>query len=142
MVGGHPEGDDFAGFGRDGGLGAQPREFRAVLEHVVGRENRDHRPGRARRRPGGSRPDRRRAVATLRLEQDRRLGPDLLQLLGDAEAVVEIGDDGRRIEDRPIADQADDRLDRNVDRSPISGMNCLGRLSRDSGQTRCPSRRT
>ena len=25
-----------------------------------------------------------------------------------------------------------------VDRSPISGMNCLGRLSRDSGQTRVP----
>src|SRR5271170_2536060 len=29
-------------------------------------------------------------------------------------------------------------IDWKVDRSPISGMNCLGRLSRDSGQTRIP----
>ena len=29
-------------------------------------------------------------------------------------------------------------IDWKVDRSPISGMNCLGRLSRDSGQTRVP----
>src|SRR5271165_2636290 len=29
-------------------------------------------------------------------------------------------------------------IDWKVDRSPINGMNCLGRLSRDSGQTRVP----
>src|SRR5208337_273286 len=29
-------------------------------------------------------------------------------------------------------------IDWKVDWSPISGMNCLGRLSRDSGQTRVP----
>src|SRR5271166_1284431 len=29
-------------------------------------------------------------------------------------------------------------IDWKVDRSPISGMNCFGRLSRDSGQTRVP----
>src|SRR5271165_906302 len=29
-------------------------------------------------------------------------------------------------------------IDWKVDRSPMSGMNCLGRLSRDSGQTRVP----
>jgi hypothetical protein len=39
---------------------------------------------RARRRSA----DGRRTAAPFRLEQDRRLGPDLLQLLGDAEATT------------------------------------------------------
>ena len=61
--------------------------------------------GIARRRPGRRRADGRGAVAPLRLEQDRRLGADLLQLLGDPEAIVEIGDDDRRLENRAVADQ-------------------------------------
>ena len=111
MVGGHPEGDDLAGFRRRAGLGAQPGEFRPVLEHMVGGQHRHHRRGIPPRRPGRRRPDRRGAVAPLRLEQDRRLGADLLQLLGDPKTIVEIGDHHRRLEDRPVADQGDHRLE-------------------------------
>jgi hypothetical protein len=39
----------------------------------------------ARAAPGA---DRRGAVAPFRLEQDRRLGADLRQLLGDAKAII------------------------------------------------------
>ena len=111
MVGWHAECDDLASLGRDAGPGAEFRELRSLLENVVGRQHRDQCFGVLRRRPGGSRADGRGAVASLRLEQDSGLGADLLQLLCDAEAVVEIGDDDRRLEDRPVADQADDRLE-------------------------------
>ena len=79
---------------------------------MVGGEHGDDRlrvAGRGPRRRGA---DGGGAVAPLRLEQDRRLGADLRELLGDAKPIVEIGDDDRRLEDRGVADQADDRLKR------------------------------
>ena len=111
MVGRDAEGDDLAGVGGDAGLGAEFGECLPVLEHMIGGEHRDDRLGVAHRRPGRGSADGRGAVAPLRLEQDRRLGPDLLQLFGDAEAIVEIGDDDGRLEDRPIGDEVDDRLE-------------------------------
>ena len=77
---------------------------------MVGGEHRDDRLGIMGRSPGGRGADRGGAVAPVRLEHDRRLGADLPQLLGDAKAVVEIGDHHRRIEHRGIAHHADDRL--------------------------------
>ncbi len=74
-------------------------------------EHRHDGPGVAHRRPRRRSADGRGAVAPFRLEQDRRLGPHLLQLLGDAEAIVEIGDDDGRLENRPIGDDVDDRLE-------------------------------
>ena len=112
MVGRDAEGDDFAGRRHVARLSAQPGELLSVLKDVVGREHGHDRLRIAGRRPGGRGADRGRAVAPLRLEQDRRLGADLPQLLGDAKAIVEIGDDDRRIEHRRIADHADDRLKR------------------------------
>ena len=94
------------------GLGAEfARNCVPSLNDVVGGQHRDDGLGIAHRRPGRAGADGRGAVAPFRLEQDRRLGADLLQLLGDAEAIVEIGDDDRRVEDRPVADELDDRLE-------------------------------
>ena len=93
MVGRDAEGDDLAGRGRVEGLGAEPREFLSVLEDMVGREHGHDRLRIALRRPGGRRADGGGAVAALGLEQNCRLGPDLPQLLGDPEAIVDVGDD-------------------------------------------------
>jgi hypothetical protein len=78
---------------------------------MIGGEHRHDALGVADRRPRRGSADGRGAVAPFRLEQDRRLGPDLLQLLGDAEAIIEIGDDDGRLENRPIGDDVDDRLE-------------------------------
>ena len=112
MIGRDAESDDFAGRSDVERLGAQPGELLSVLKDVVGCEHSHDRLRIAGRRPGGRGADRGRAVAPLRLEQDRRLGADLPQLLGDPKAIVEIGDDDRRIEHRRIANHADDRLKR------------------------------
>ena len=106
------EGDDFAGRRDVERLSAQPGKLLSVLKDVVGCEHSHDRLRIAGRRPGGRGADRGRAVTPLRLEQDRRLGADLPQLLGDPKAIVEIGDDDRRIEHRRIANHADDRLKR------------------------------
>ena len=110
MVGGDAEGDDFACIGRRVGLRAKSSELFSVLKHMVGGEHGDDRLRIMGRRPGGRGADGGGAVAPVRLEHDRRLGADLPQLLGDAKAVVEIGDDHRRIEHRGIAHHADNRL--------------------------------
>ena len=76
-------------------------------------------------------------IAPRRLGDDRRLDADLGELLLDQEAVVVIGDDDRRLEHRAV-----DALRSYPGRSsavPISAMNCLGMVSRDSGQTRVPA---
>ena len=112
VVGRDAEGDDFSGRRDVAGLHAEPGELLSVVEDMVGREHSYDRLRIARRRPGGRGADRSRAVAPLRLEQDRRLGADLPQLLGDAKTIVEIGDDDRRIEHRWIANHADDLLKR------------------------------
>ena len=111
VVGCDPEGDDLAGFRRRAGPGAQPGEFRIILEHMIGRQHRDHHRGIAPCCPSRRRPDCRRAVAPLRLEQDRRLGADLFQLLGDPETILEIGDCHRWFKYRPVADQSNHRLE-------------------------------
>ena len=112
MVGGDPEGDDFARVGRRVGLRAKPGELFSVLKHMVGGEHGDNRPRIVGRRPCGRGADSGGAVAPVRLEQDHRLGADLPQLLGDAKAIVEIGDDDRRIEHGRVADHADNRSER------------------------------
>ncbi len=63
-------------------------------------------------------------------------GADLLELVEDQEAVVEIGDDDRRLEDR-IVQHGDRHLERRA--ATESGMNCFGSVSRDSGHTRVPA---
>ena len=112
VVGRDAEGYDFTG-GRDiTRLHAQPGELLSVIKDVVGREHGHDRLRIAGRGPRCRGPDRGSAVASLGLEQDRRLGADLPQLLGDAKAIVEIGNHDRRIEHRRITDHADDRLKR------------------------------
>jgi hypothetical protein len=63
-------------------------------------------------------------------------GADLFELIHKQEAVIEGGDHDRRLEYR-LVQHGDRHL--NVDRVPISGMNCLGKVSRDSGHTRVPA---
>ncbi len=53
---------------------------------------------------------------------------------GDHHVVLEATTAGSKI----ARSETTSTIDWMVDRSPISGMNCLGRLSRDSGQTRVP----
>ena len=89
---------------------AEPGESFSVLKDMVGREHGDDRLRIALCRPGGRGADGRGAVAPVRLEQNHRLGADLPQLLGDAKAIVEIGDDHRRIENSGVVNQTDNRL--------------------------------
>ena len=110
MVGGNAEGDDFARIGRRVGLRAKLGELFSVLKHMVGGEHSDNRLRIVGRRPGGRCADGGGAVAPVRLEQDHRLGANLPQLLGDPKAIVEIGDDDRRIKHGGVADHADDQL--------------------------------
>ncbi len=105
------KGDDLSGLRRGGRLNAQLDEPLLVPEHVVGGEHRHDRLGIAGRRPRGRSPDRGRAVAPLRLEQDGRLRVHLLELLGDPETVVEIGDDDGALESLLVPDHPDDRLE-------------------------------
>ena len=138
VVGRDAEGDDLALFRRLRRLGAEAHEKLLVLEGVVGRQHRHDRPRVPGDREGGRGADRRGAVAPFGLEQDgRRLGLDLLELLGDPEPVFEIRDHDGRLEHLAVAgDDADDRLEGR----PVAdqGMNCFGMLSRDSGQIRVP----
>src|SRR5258708_35826293 len=110
MVGRDAEGDDFAGRGRRIGLGAKLGELFSVLKHMVGGEHGDDRLWVARTRPRGRGADSGGAIAPVRLEQDRRLGADLSQFLGDAKAILEIRDDDGWGEYCRVANQADDRL--------------------------------
>ena len=84
----------------------------AVAEHVIGREHRDHRLRvilRGERRSDG---DRWPAIPAHRLQHDRRLGSDLLQLFGNDKAIGIVGDDDRLGEDFAVAEHANDRLKR------------------------------
>ena len=93
MVGGDAEGDDFARIGHRAGLRAKLGELFSVLEHMVGGEHGDDGLRVARSRPGGRGADGGGAIAPVRLEQDRRLGADLPQLLGDPKPILDIRDD-------------------------------------------------
>ena len=96
IVGGDAERDDFARIaGTCVGLRKSLTAFFSVLKHMVGGEHGDDRLRIVGRRPGGAPPAAAARPAPARLEQDHRLGDNLLQLLGDAEAVVKIGDDDR-----------------------------------------------
>jgi hypothetical protein len=82
--------------------------------------------------------DGRTGVAARGFEDDVGFGADLAQLVGDEKAIVRIGDDDRRLEGS--ASMA--MVVWKVERSPTSGMNCLGRISRDSATPAFPRRRT
>jgi hypothetical protein len=94
-------------------LRAKPGELFSVLKHMVGGEHSDNR---------------------LRIVGGR--SAHLPQLLGDAKAIVEIGDDDRRTKHGGAADQADDQLKGRT--LADQGNELLGKLSRDSGHMRVP----
>ena len=91
---------------------------------------------RARRERGRDR-DRRAGIAPRRLEHDVGLDAELAQLLGHDEAEIRIGDDDRPREQRDRDTRAS--VCWKVERSPISGTNCFGMLSRDTGHSRVPA---
>ena len=103
---------------------------------MVGGEHDDDRVGRAARGEARRDGDRRTRVAARRLQHDVGLRADLAQLVGDEEAVIEIGDDDRPLE-RRVSQHRHRRLEGGA-LARSSGMNCLGSVSRDSGHTRVP----
>ena len=136
LVGRDAECDDLASFGGDRGAGAQLREPAPVRKHMVGREHRDERLRIARRAPGRRGGDGGRAVAALGSSRIVASAPisrncsatrKRYSLLVMTTVGSKIDGSARRV-----------ATAWNVERSPMTGMNCLGRLSRNSGHMRVP----
>ena len=103
------ERDDRAlGGGGLGGGGAGGEEALLVEHDMVGGEDRDDGLRVARRADLGGDRHRRAGIAARRLDDDRRLGADLFELLAHQKAVVAVGDDDRLVEHRRV--EALDRL--------------------------------
>jgi hypothetical protein len=98
------EDDDLAVCRRPAGERRGGAEAGEVADQVVGSEHEDGRLRIAARDEDGSGGDRGGGVARLRLQDEIGLDIGIAQGLGDQEAVVAVGDDHRRREERGVGD--------------------------------------
>ena len=132
----HAEGHEIAGAGGGGGGLQRGLQRRLVVDRGVGGHDPQHRVRIGLRRQQGGGGDRRGAVAAGGFEQDlRALDAGIAQLLGDHEAVLLVRHHDRRGEGGRCARSA---VSASSDCSEIRGQNCLGKLLRETGQSRVP----
>ena len=132
------EGDDGARHRRRQRGAARSGELLGVGDEMVGGDHQQDGRGIVLHGELGGGGDGGRGIAALRLQDDGGLDAAGARLLGDDEAELGIGDDHRR------GEQALARVTRSstcwkVDDAPISGTNCFGIFSRDTGHRRVPA---
>ena len=108
----------------------------AVRDHVIGRHDDQHRIRIAAGRPQGRQRQRRRGIASERLENDRGPLAEQANLFGNDKAMLFIANDQRFKKSGNPSTRA--TVACSMDCSPTSGSNCLGYFSREIGHRRVP----